>query len=236
VLEFYRKVLGFQKDLSAEKLSRFDPEQPLREQIDLSLALENLPTLFAITVESAPDLLAIKAKALQSASQDEWQYLLQAALLSTDPAADDTVSFFARACLQPLAEGLQAQLPDVPDYFQNTCPACGGHPQAAILRPEGDGGRRSLLCSFCLREWLFRRVVCPWCGEEDKQKLPSYSDQTSKFVRLHACDTCHCYLKAVDMTIDGNAVPLVDEVALAVLDVWATDHGYTKIVRNLLGF
>jgi hypothetical protein len=36
--------------------------------------------------------------------------------------------------------------------------------------------------------------------------------------------------------VDGLAVPLVDEVGLAVYDVWATDRGYTKIVPNLLGF
>ena len=28
----------------------------------------------------------------------------------------------------------------------------------------------------------------------------------------------------------------VDEAALAVLDVWASDHGYMKIIPNLLGF
>jgi hypothetical protein len=32
------------------------------------------------------------------------------------------------------------------------------------------------------------------------------------------------------------AVPLVDEAAFSVLDVWATDRHYTKIVPNLMGF
>lgn len=38
------------------------------------------------------------------------------------------------------------------------------------------------------------------------------------------------------MTVDGLAVPLVDEAAFSVLDVWAGDRGYKKIVPNLLGF
>jgi len=38
------------------------------------------------------------------------------------------------------------------------------------------------------------------------------------------------------MTVDGLAVPLVDEAAFSVLDVWANDRGYKKIVPNLLGF
>ena len=145
-------------------------------------------------------------------------------------------SFFARACLQPIAENLQAQLPVEANYSKNLCPACGGFAQLAVLRPEGEGASRWLLCSFCLREWLYRRIVCPWCGEEDKEKLPRYSAEECGHVSVEACDTCKKYLKAVDMTIDGHAEPLVDEAALAVLDVWATEHGYTKIIRNLIGF
>ena len=54
--------------------------------------------------------------------------------------------------------------------------------------------------------------------------------------KVEACDNCQRYFKAVDMTIDGLAVPLVDEAALAVLDVWASGLGYTKIIRNMIGF
>ena len=43
------------------------------------------------------------------------------------------------------------------------------------------------------------------------------------------------YLKTVDLTRQGNAVPLVDEVAGAPLDLWAREHGYHKIELNLIG-
>jgi len=149
---------------------------------------------------------------------------------------DEVTWFFVRACLQPLAEEHQLQLPADPNYSASICPVCFARPQLAVLRPEGEGASRSLLCSFCLREWQFRRVICPWCGEEDKDKLPHYSDASLAPVRVEACDTCHRYMKAVDLSVDGHAVPLVDEVAAAVLDVWATEHGYTKIAKNLMGF
>jgi formate dehydrogenase maturation protein FdhE len=55
-------------------------------------------------------------------------------------------------------------------------------------------------------------------------------------VRVEACDSCNHYLKGVDMTVDGLAVPLVDEVATAPLDLWAGECGYTKISPNLMGF
>ena len=50
---------------------------------------------------------------------------------------------------------------------------------------------------------------------------------------MEACDTCQCYLKAVDLTRDGNAVPEVDEIAALPLDMWAMEHGYRKIAPNL---
>ena len=37
-------------------------------------------------------------------------------------------------------------------------------------------------------------------------------------LRIDACDTCRYYLKAVDLTRLGLAVPIVDEVAGAPLD------------------
>ncbi len=66
--------------------------------------------------------------------------------------------------------------------------------------------------------------------------MPRYSAAEYPYVYVEACDRCKQYLKTVDLTLDGRAVPVVDEMALAVLDVWAADHGYTKIIPNLAGF
>jgi formate dehydrogenase maturation protein FdhE len=41
-------------------------------------------------------------------------------------------------------------------------------------------------------------------------------------------------LKTVDLTKDGLAVPLVDEIAAIPLDLWAQEHGYTKLKTNLM--
>ena len=115
------------------------------------------------------------------------------------------------------------------------CPFCGAKPVAAVLRPEGDGGKRFLLCSQCFTEWEFRRLLCPNCGEEDKDKLPVYTAEEFPHIRVEACDTCHVYLKAIDLTKNGLAVPEVDELATPALDLWAGEHGYTKLQTNLFG-
>jgi FdhE protein len=88
---------------------------------------------------------------------------------------------------------------------------------------------------LCAHEWGYRRLVCPNCGSEDVHKLPVYSANEIAGVRVEACDICHHYIKTVDMTKDGNAVPVVDEIATIALNLWAEEHGYTKIQTNLLG-
>lgn len=235
LLEFYERVLRFQRNVAQDFKDALDPRIALREQIDPAVASSRMPSLLALAVEHGKDALAQHARTLQTSGAASWQTLLHSAL-ATPPELTALDDFFARATLQPIAEKLQSQIPANSNYSKPVCPACGGLPQLAVLRPEGEGASRWLLCSFCLREWLFRRIVCLWCGEEDKEKLPRYSAEECVHVHVEACDTCKRYLKAVDMTVNGNAVPLMDEAALAVLDVWASEHGYAKVVRNLIGF
>jgi len=235
LLRFYETILGFQRELASDFKASVRPGVGLRQQIDVTVASLGVPSILALADKYGPEALRLHARNLRQAGETSWKKILDSALVGgQDLSAFD--SFFARACLQPIAENLQTQLPADANYGKNVCPACGGFAQLAVLRPEGEGASRWLLCSFCLREWVFRRIVCPWCGEEDKEKLPRYSAAECGHVLVEGCDTCQKYLKAVDMTIDGHAEPLVDEAALAVLDVWAADHGYTKIVQNLIGF
>jgi FdhE protein len=53
-------------------------------------------------------------------------------------------------------------------------------------------------------------------------------------VRIEACDTCRTYLKTVDLSKDGLAVPLVDDLASLPLDLWARAEGYARLKANLL--
>jgi formate dehydrogenase maturation protein FdhE len=42
-------------------------------------------------------------------------------------------------------------------------------------------------------------------------------------------------VKSVDLTKNGRAEPIVDELASSPLDLWAHKHGYAKLHKNLLG-
>lgn len=117
------------------------------------------------------------------------------------------------------------------------CARCGRPPIVGVLREDkaAETVRRSLVCSFCSLEWDFPRVLCPSCREERPEKLPRYSVQEIPWMRVEGCDSCGKYLKSVDLTLNWDADPIVDELASTPLDVIAAEHGYVKIAPNLAG-
>ncbi|MGB8768785.1 MAG: formate dehydrogenase accessory protein FdhE [Candidatus Korobacteraceae bacterium] len=241
ILAFYGHILDFQKTLYADIPSPSRPDScveiAFRERLDLDIAMRQLPALLALVQRKGPSKLALEAAEFSRASLEEQRRMLRSFLWSADGDQQQANPFFARVLFQPLAERLaSAQPTQPPDSSASDCPVCGARPQLAVLRPEGDGGKRFLVCSFCATEWEFRRILCPLCGEVDHQKLPRYSAEDFAAVRVEACDTCKYYLKSVDMTVDGLALPIVDEVAAAPLDVWAIEHGFNKVSLNLMGF
>jgi FdhE protein len=240
VLTFYRRVLEFQKTLS-DGLEAHDGRtdgsaNELRARLDLNQAAISLAALAAIVSQAGPPTLARLADDLRGQSLNKSRLLLER-WLHTPESSDSGSTFFARVLLQPQAERLVSDLGVEPySSAEKFCPACASRPQLAVIRPEGDGGKRSLLCSFCMAEWEFRRILCPACGEENHEKLPRYSADGISAVRVEACDTCNHYLKSVDLTVDGHAVPVIDEIATAPLDLWAAEHDYRKIQLNIVGF
>ena len=208
---------------------------PLRGQLNVDLAMAWLPRLLDVVQRHGPAKLAQEADRIRSAGAAQQRQMLSD-FLQDGESAQPAPAFFARVLFQPQAEYEAARRPLPSVYTAAVCPKCGGGPQLAVLRPEGDGGKRHLTCWLCLTEWEFRRVICPVCEETDHTKLPRYSPDDPIAVRVEACDTCKNYLKSFDMTVDGLLVPEVDEIASIALDVWAIDHGYHKIQLNLLGF
>jgi FdhE protein len=204
---------------------------------DLPIVRAQVPGLLHATVANGPPVLATEAARLL---EDPRGSAIDDALLGYWRAPSDQ-DFFAKATLQPYAAWLAdcgiaplgRQLPRT----DNRCPFCGGPPQLSMLVEAGDadGGGRRLLCATCLTVWPFRRVVCVYCGEEDERKTGYFHTPVFDYLRVDACESCKHYLKTVDLTKLGLAVPLVDEVAGAPLDLWARERGYEKIELNLLG-
>lgn len=217
LLTFYAALAGYQRTLAGRKTP--DPFSPALEAVPGFLAwLEREPTAPAALAETAADLHAIE--------QGEWRRLLRDRLSGSASAAapvPEQALFVVDAVLQPFAGGADGP-----------CPFCPSPPVLGVLREEGHGARRGLVCALCLQEREYRRVVCPACGEEAFESLPVYTAGDFAHVRIDACDTCRRYLKTIDLTKDGLAVPVVDDLATVALDLWARERGYTRLCPNIL--
>jgi len=101
------------------------------------------------------------------------------------------------------------------------CPVCGGRPDLALLHRQS--GARYLVCARCQSQWLYRRVGCPFCGQEEVLYYPS----PDEVYRLYVCDTCHRYLKTVDLRQTGRKVePRLERLLTVGLDMAAQGQGY----------
>jgi FdhE protein len=239
MLRFFVPVARFQDEsyCSAEQTLKTREQsvsfaQPLTAGVG-----ERFPVFLSLVEGIGPDPLAAAARELRNGTADSQRELLSAFWTNAGAPVigDGNQEFFARAFLQPYAEfvreraGKQQKGPT-----PCLCPFCSRRPGVGVLRPLGDGGQRSLVCSFCLGEWEFRRIVCPGCGEEDHAKLPVYTAEEFEHVRVECCDSCRQYIKTVDLTRNGLADPVVDEIASIPLDLWAQEHGYAKLQVNLI--
>lgn len=227
LLTFYATVLASQKEIyeSLRGIRDWLPSGDLEQ--DLSVLPEYLPSFLQSVSSVSPPVLSEQAAHVSTET-----------LLHYWHDRSDKL-FFSKAFLQPYAQWLvQSGALSKNPRAENRCPYCFGKPQVSFLRAAEAGaesGNRHLVCATCLSSWEFRRVVCASCGEEQPSKLSYYQTTEYEHVRIEACESCKHYLKRIDLTRLGFAVPLVDDVAAAALDLWATETGYAKMELNLVG-
>jgi formate dehydrogenase accessory protein FdhE len=244
-LNFYKHIAAFQKSLrvtiasSSGAKSTNAPAVELRAPLDFTSLLPHFRGYLSTIEQHAPAALAKAAHQMSLLPSDSWIASLEAYWQHAgkyDQQVGAFAQFLARAFLQPYAEFRAAPLPRAPMVITvRVCPLCGSRPLMGVLRVEGDSGKRFLLCSFCSQEWEFRRIHCPTCGEQAEGKLPVYVAEQLPHIRVEACDTCKFFLATVDLTKDGHAIPLVDDLAAIPLTLWAHEHGYSRLQPNLLG-
>ncbi|HWK08569.1 MAG TPA: formate dehydrogenase accessory protein FdhE [Vicinamibacterales bacterium] len=235
LLEFYGALLVAQQ--TAYENLRQEREAPAGSlERDLPKLHAGTTAILKTVAQSGPPPLASDARALLDGEPEAVETLL---LRWWHTPADD--EFFAKASLQPYAQWLAGRgirpIDRALPHADSPCPFCGGAPQVSILDAAADSapGGRLLQCGTCLTSWPVRRVLCPYCAEEDEHRLAYYHAPEFDHLRVDVCESCRHYVKTVDLTRLGIAVPLVDEVAGAPLDIWAREQGYRKIQLNLVG-
>ena len=177
VLRFFVPIARFQDEsyCAAQKALKNQEQgvsfaQPLAWEV-----VDRFPEFLSLVEEIGPGPVAAAARELRNQSANQQRELLSAFWTSAGAAVSDRgdgdKEFFARAFLQPYAEFVRERVgKQQKGPTPCLCPFCSRKPGVGVLRPLGDGGQRSLICSFCLGEWEFRRIVCPGCGEEEPRE------------------------------------------------------------------
>lgn len=238
MLGFYIQLARFQDELHRRLNAQARPAagaftRELAEP-DLSLLAGRFESFLRMVEAHGPGLSVEVSRDLQSRGARFWSEMLQAAWTTSREA--DARGVLVRAFLQPYAELVRSHA--ARSEYRHTyaiCSFCSRKPALGVMRQLGDGGARSLICSFCLAEWEFRRIVCPGCGEEDEKKLPVFTASEFDYIRVECCDSCKTYIKTIDLTKNGRAEPVVDELASAPLDLWARERSFAKLQSNVLG-
>ncbi|ABF39874.1 Uncharacterized protein involved in formate dehydrogenase formation [Candidatus Koribacter versatilis Ellin345] len=224
ILRFYADIVGFQETVYSALDDRHRMPEAMAAFIPGMLAL--MATRGTFQLKQIADF----------ARELEWADELSSYWKERVTATYTPISLISQSILQPFARKLATTVNRQESWLKPECPVCGCLPQLAVLRPEGDGAKRHLLCGLCRTEWEYRRVICVYCGELDKEKLPVFTNELTLHVRTSGCDTCRRYLKCVDLSVDGHAVPEVEDIATLAVSVWMIEQGFQPIRANLFGF
>jgi FdhE protein len=224
-----------EKGAAQRRLSQGFPALDRNElELDVSGAEEFLKRVMAIVRESNPGGI----KALESALGRRTFPLerLLASVLRGEIDAFDAGSegvdkglliFLAHEVVKlflTVRRDLYALRVDEEGWKEGFCPFCGGMPFLAEFR--GEEGKRFLFCGDCETEWRFSRFTCPFCKNDDQQKMGYFSAEGEDHYRVYYCENCKGYLKTVDSReTEKKVFPEIENLATLHLDFAAKKEG-----------
>lgn len=258
LLDFYGALLGVQEAAFVEAQS----DSPSGDSLLAYISETVVARVVDVTVAAGPDRL--RADVLRLVQAGDAPGVVRAWM--DGDAQHPVERFLARASLQPVLEALGPDAGAVCRGTRDAhhCPSCGGPPQLsffAIASEDLATGPRRLLCARCGTSWGYARMTCAGCGEDASARLIVFSERGTAsgergsvirglpgdppaaahrpvfpHLRIEACSSCRHYLLNIDLGADPAAIPEVDELSAVPLDLYAREHGYAKIVTNLMGF
>jgi formate dehydrogenase accessory protein FdhE len=122
-----------------------------------------------------------------------------------------------------------APLLDVISWNRGCCPICGSCAMLGEL--QGNHLSKHLRCGQCGADWPFRRLQCPYCGNEDHRTLGYlYEEPRCEKMRVEVCDRCRGYLKVfISFSPTPPDLLPVEDLATLALDYIAEQRGYARV-------
>ncbi len=83
-----------------------------------------------------------------------------------------------------------------------------------------------MVCGCCATRWNYRRVGCPYCGEEAADKMALLELQGATGLRLDVCESCKGYVKTY--AGQGQEALFLADWPTLLLDAMAGERGYVR--------
>ncbi|MEA1923648.1 MAG: formate dehydrogenase accessory protein FdhE [Pseudomonadota bacterium] len=227
-----KPLLNLQNDHFADQL-------PKSYFLDLlSITEKNHPEM----VRELRDLIAAKEDAYTELvrelfSQNEKDVAAEAENEPATPATPknpdeffDLVPFFLYESLKPFFSRLAQEQHEViknSHWDKGICPVCSRPADLSLLRD--DEGKRSLFCLQCDFEWPYKRLQCPFCENEDQDKLAYFTidNKDQEKYRVSVCHQCQRFIKTIDLRKIGSKINLeIENLITLHLDLQADKEGF----------
>lgn len=113
-------------------------------------------------------------------------------------------------------------------WDKGSCFICGA--AASMAELQDNDQVKHLRCGRCGADWLFRRLLCVQCGNENYETLRFlYIDDRQENSRVEVCDSCSSYLKVIASYEPTPPEMLaVADLATLHLDYIAQERGYVR--------
>lgn len=153
--------------------------------------------------------------------------------LQLDPGLLEVLAGYTlKPALHAWRQQLSVQAEGIP-WDKGSCFICGA--AATLAELQDDDQVKHLRCGRCGADWLFRRLLCVQCGNDDYDTQRFlYSDARQEHMRVEVCDNCSGYLKVI-ATFDQTPPEMLAIVDLATLhlDYIAQERGYVRCTTTL---
>ncbi|MCX7981912.1 MAG: formate dehydrogenase accessory protein FdhE [Syntrophales bacterium] len=148
--------------------------------------------------------------------------------LGKEEAAFDLIELFIEECMRPAFELVAEKYGSIIEksrWSEGFCPICGKEPKIGEIKNQE--GKRYLFCTQCGIEWPYKRIKCPFCGNEEQQTLAYFTVEDDERYRVDVCNECRRYIKIVDFRSTNEEADLdVEDIATLHLDILANEEGY----------
>ncbi len=118
---------------------------------------------------------------------------------------------------------------DQEQWQENRCPVCGCLPDMSIFVGSLEG-KRFLHCPLCEARWVYKRISCTVCGNEQMDEIGFFDVEDTSF-RVDYCDSCKGYIKSIRLGKFDEADacdPVVENLLTAYIDSSVMEKGYLR--------